>query len=1160
MLQTGWANVLPFPSPRRVQVSMDEFLKRLRVGPAVLLLGQDYLRLDATEDPLLKVIDRKYGLGRGIGLTQVLNGGLPAHGHDAVAWLDHQSQLFPRPNWLETASSFAWSSLVTSAVDSSWIDAFRNDWRQLKPIYDDAQRPDQPRNKLELMCIMLFGSTRWHETAPIPLDGLSLRSRQVIVASLLRRLPELVTPRGVLAIEGYGVDDWLKPDVLIPSLAELDAGQVHIFSVSDDLARHEDVQLLAERGTLVLHKESIAFALQTGFAAGTITAGFPLTGKETGHRVELLDGVLEVPRDLWRRVVRSAQILEDDVLRAPKPLSSAARYQAFRRFLETAEGRPNWQGYNRGFAFRRNFEPKLKDLVDEALASRRLQDRPIIVHGSTGTGKTVALAHLALNIRQEREFPVLFIPHRIKPPSFDDIEEFARWSEQHGGQAVLIVWDGMRDYDEYGDLVRLMASRGRKVVLVGSMYRQSSARGGSFLEVPQNISNDEATRFTDYLMSVDPDIGHTAPSNEFLQNPEFLVSLYRLLPPSRLPLRAGVSREIGFAEAAMSRRERESTATITPRTAMEHALADAGLLETLQPILPGPTTVAGEQVSNVQKLTALVMVPGQFNLSVPLELLLRALGRDNYENFVHLLDETDIFLWDEDESGNIDIRARTAFEAQIVTQTRLGGSSGEVDVVCDLIAEMKADSLTTGGSREAEFISRLVQALDGPKASGRYEDYFNRVAGALQEMRTERSVHVLQLMLQEGHMRREWARGVEDRASTDERLDALDSGRDVLEGALELETDRYRHNYMRVNLLTELASTLATTAILQAKFIRGSDAVDSYEAAKDSIRQAQALAPDNYHPLDVLAWATFDLIDVGLLEREKVWESVTTLISEFESIDVSDGGVNLEKYLRRRQRAGELLDQIELEESAYEQLLEIGSSAGIMVSALKLAGGPRQELWSRYGALKAYEFASAELVRAPNAKDQRICEMLLNFWWFGVASERPFARERVALPFSRSEWALAARLVRDALSSGQSTREVKLLFLKALCEFHMGSYSQAIETLREVERESFGIRSRWNVVRSYVASQEDGSPRTFDGIVAEAFDGGMRGEVAVENLKLRVPFRARDFGSSPYQRGEPLPQFHIAFSFQGAIADPVSAYRVARDREDPKGIRPRKGR
>lgn len=1140
----------------------EDVLGRLRIGPSVLFIGQRYLSLDTGRDPVLELISRKYNAGERIeNWEDALKTSLTRQGPEFTVWLDSVSRNMPRPAWLQVVADFAWSALYTSAVDSVWVDALRTPWREIgRTVYTDSDRPDQPRNKLDLSCTLLFGSSRWADHSPIPMSPFELRRRRQHAVSLARRIPDLVTPRGILVLEGYGPDDWMSPDELALILDELGVGQTHVFSTSAQLASHPDMEMLVQAGKVVFHDEPLAALLTRGMEAGQIKSGMPLTGRETGHRIELKDRVLDIPVDLWRRTLHSSVILEDNLLADPPPLTGPARYSAFRQFLSHSDGKPDWAGYARGFAFDRDFEALLLEVVDSALAGKHLPDRPIIVHGATGTGKTVALAKLAFNIRRRRAHAVLFIPNRERPPAFAEIEGFVSWADDQGATGVLVVWDGMGSYEDYSALVQYLASRGSPAVVVGSMYRDESLSGRHVIDVPTTIRANEAERFARYLRKVDESLGRVTPSEKFIQEQGFLVSLYRLLPPSRLQLRTGVIREVGLAEARMTQTERERGVSITPRTAMELALAEAGVLDAIPPMLEQRTHLAGEDLPVVKKLTGLVMVPGQFGLRVPLELLLRALGRENYQDFIHLIGETDIFQWYEDEDGNIDVGPRTALEAEIVSQGRFGGASIEIEVVNELVRNLTHASSAIGSNREIEFISRLAQKIDPKQGPRRYQPYFDRVADALQSVRSERSVVDPKLMLQEGHLRREWVRSLEESAASDPKLRALEAGQLALETALEEVEEKFRNNrYLATNLATELAATLSTMAVVIMRSAGDrNQAMGYYRDAMDWLRDAQRWLPTSYYPLDVTAWSLADLVELGLLDGNARAEALALVIGAFESADPeSFSDRDREQYLRRQQEIGRLFHQVDMEESAYEELLRSGSTAGIIVRALGMAGGPISAHWTIEGSAEAYAFCEQERQKLPKGVDQRYLETSLNLWWYSRAGERPFTRERVALPFSEADWIQVDRLTAAALEHGESIRPTRLLFLRGLSQFHLGEVSRAIATLKEVERESSSIRSRWNTIRAYVASTPTGEPQTFHGLIADAYEGGTRGEVFVEELHNRVGIRSVDFGRVPLGPGEPVRGgFMISFSLQGPIADSRALYDRARERERAPEARP----
>jgi hypothetical protein len=1133
-----------------VDVAVD-FVEQLREGPAVLYLGQGYLALETGVDPLLEATRRKYELPAGarLGYAGLLTSAFGDEAPSSYSWLNERSREIPPPAWLRTVASYAWSAMVTSAVDSVWVDALREPWREVVPVYEEAHRPAEPRDRTNLHCTLLFGCVRWPEVAPLPRDEFDRRGRAQAAVAMLRRLPDILTPRGLLVIDGYSADDWLSPDELSPVLAQLGPAQVHLFSARETTRTHPDVITLVERGIVVLHDDSVATELLRAAEQGRLRLGEPPFLRDGGHPLRLREVDVTVPRDLWHRVSRHATVLDDSALERPKPLTDTARYHAFRDFIARSEGIPNWEGFRRGFAFERGVERTLAEAVRAELESPRLQDQPIILHGPTGTGKTMALARLALRVRESSNAAVLYLARSSLPPVANDLDSFCEWAEDAAGARTLVVWDGMTNSDDYYDLVRFFNSRGRKAVVVGSTYRLEGVRNRHLVEAPPRLSEDEAKRFGAFLTTIDPELARRLPAANVLQSDAFLVSLYRLLPPSRAQLRSGVVFEVGAAESRIAKREAEHDTEIAPVTAMQRALLDAGLLSDVEPLGQSVATVSGETVTGLQRLTGLVMVPGQFGLKVPLELLMRALGRPGYQNFVELLQDSDVFQWYEDELGNIELGPRNALEAELVVQARLGSALTEVAFVRRLVEELSG-GLSEGPNRDINFAANLVQALDAQPRRARYQSYFRDVAQSLRYSRTERGCTSPQLMLQEAHLLREWAVAAQQRGSAgdDDIASALEVAVAVGRDALDLAEGDRRSALLRGNLLVELASALAGSALQLARRDEMTKACEFYWMSRDTSSEARAAIPDSYHPLDVLGWSTLDLIEAGALSEVDKAEALAALVSAFQTADASlYGPTSQELFLRRQVKVGDLFDRFDLSEPAFEQLRERGSAAGFVLRALRLAGARHSRDWRKADAAAALEYL--ELHDDEIGNDGRALELRIDLWWVAHVGEPMFSKERVALPFSPSDWAAMLTLLRRIRGGGASFRPVAIAFLAGLAEFHLENFSEAFRTFREVERDSEEVRSRWRIIRSFVASLPTGQPRQFHGVVADVFAAGLRGEAFVEEIQRRVPLLASDFGFHEISRDQALGTFNIAFSFRGPIVEPASAFVATRDRE-----------
>ncbi len=269
-----------------------DFLSQLGRGPAVLLLGQRHLTMESGHDPLLAQIAKKYGAGPLTSYTGLLELGLASAAESALAWMDERCQRLSPAEGTETLAEYPWSSVVTSAIDTIWPRAFRRSWREIQPVLDERQHPADPRNRARLHCLFLYGNlNRLDPRERVPLTPFERLKRDQIAVSLSRRIPDLVTPLGVLAIEGYGgAEDWLQPGHLAPILADLSVGQVHVFGVGEELANDPMLKELYRLGIAVTHSASLASTIADGIAAGHIKAG-PL--EEGGGS----------PPDPYRRVV-----------------------------------------------------------------------------------------------------------------------------------------------------------------------------------------------------------------------------------------------------------------------------------------------------------------------------------------------------------------------------------------------------------------------------------------------------------------------------------------------------------------------------------------------------------------------------------------------------------------------------------------------------------------------------------------------------------------------------------------------------------------------------------------------------------------------------------------------------------------------------------------
>src|SRR5207244_10827335 len=137
-------------------------------------------------------------------------------------------------------------------------------------------------------------------------------------------------------------------------------------------------------------------------------------------------------------------------------------------------------------------------------------------------------------------------------------------------------------------------------------------------------------------------------------------------------------------------------------------------------------------------------------------LLVRALGKTGYTNFVDLVKRVDVFRWFEDSMGNIDVGPRNPLEAKLLVQARMGGATTEVAFVRRLLLEAQPSEFGPREGRDVRFTVDLLHAV-GPQGSDSsyFAPHFKELSSTLSELRRERGVENPRLMLQEANLLRE---------------------------------------------------------------------------------------------------------------------------------------------------------------------------------------------------------------------------------------------------------------------------------------------------------------------------------------------------------------------------------------------------------------------
>ncbi|MFC9250388.1 hypothetical protein [Amycolatopsis thailandensis] len=1091
--------------------SYQALLPRLVVGPAFLLLGQ----ASATwTDDRAEPAGSMPPLGSAPDVYRLAAEALSAAG---------------TPERLADIAKFSWNGVVTSRIDPALERAFTANWRRVRSI-SEPQLGRNPRSATELQIRHLFGGTFLPEDERPPSDVVAeveATGRAVETLSVLAE--RLVTPRGVVVIDGYQVDDWLTTKDLFLFLAKLDADQAYLFSVTPELLEDKFIREAVARGQLHTHVEPLAQALREAETDGRLDMS--AAGGGSGRRlIPAKRGFVELDVATWNQIISTARPIDTSLLEPFPSASPAIDYERFRTLIGYSDGAPPFKAVASGYKLRRDFEDDLLRRVTHALSDLSTFE-PIIVSGQTATGKSLALCGLALDIARTGQAAVLHQGRRGDRPAAGDVERFALWADEVAGLPTVLIWDGMVDDDGYYSLQQKLRARGRRVLIVGSSYRipGSSTRN---LVVDVNLSKGEIDKARKWLGR----FGLELTGNYTEVNASFLALLYRLVPESQFGIQRGLTREARHYETMFERLARESAPEPIGLTTLARALADAGYdINSLRPSeRPHEELInlAFAERSTAEQLTAIVLVAGKWGLPIPLELVLRMIGRDGWNHIAEIVSQFDLFRWEEDANGEQVLGVRTQLEAELLAREDLG-TDAEISVICEMIESLRPDDSRWGGV-EVDFIVALVEKI-GHKSpdESRYSRHWLAVATAFKTLREKLGSPHHRLVLAEAHLTREYVKRQQSSNQIDQaaRLALLVDTQHLIEEVIQ---DGQLSEMAKRNLLVELGSTIGTQVFEQTPT---ADSGHLEALMKDVTRSALAarqIDPENYYAVDVVAWTTSKVMQSKDLEDSARVDLLANATASLDSVN-PDGLSPSQRalYDSRQSDMARLLNNPVVEQRHLESLRSNNDPAAYY-------------FLGRLDASKGTEGKQAAVHNLLNAppevrEDWRCSRLLLDLFWELKTGKKFLRGEREVLAFSAQDWRDCVEVVHTA-SAATSFDQYRLEFLHGLALFHLGQYRKSETVFQDLDHRTIELSSR--VVATYLASAESGEPQLHSGRVTSISPDGRRGKVWLDKLAIEIAFIPRRFTAfEPPQRGNTLPDFHIAFNMRGALADPVRGLR-----------------
>ena len=892
-------NALPcVTSPHSMLMTADDSLHdAISSGrPCVLFLGQESGQATvAGRSVLQRLLDRKSQPDSGT-WREALAGGLS--GED-IEWLTERfARTVPSEAQLQVLA-LPWSAVFTSSIDAGLLRRLESRGRQPEAITSVEHYPRASRSTARPPVFYTLGRSGDATEGSRPPRTLNELTRRLARHSsvLLSRMADTVTTAGLLVVDGYkAASDWLPLDYLLGAIPT--DGSVRVLWLGIDATTFESSLFadLRSSGALLTDDRSLADLVADLVASGDFTPSQLPVLYEPGV-ISLGDGAfIEVAPALRLRVEASAAIVDDDWIKPPSPLSRGSEEDLFR----TLHGGPPStralvEGVARGFYVVRDFEESLRSRVSHNATRPAARDAVLVLHGQSGTGKSVAMARLALLARTQLRLPVVVSSDRV--PEAADVDPFCDAIDRDGFGPTLVLCDCNASLDRYFALSGSLRSRGRRHLIVGTSYRHEHVTKGNtadLIEAPESTSPKERQDLS-VLVSR---FAHAEESERIAVDGEHVLALlYRYISAGRPRIASGLSGEARFTEGLL--RARAQRVRTRPRTQFAQKLIAAGVLAGEEQLFEA-IDYAAQEGDAPGRLIDYVMAAGRVDVAVPLNLLLRALRAriDNldYPMISELFQGLDLFRWHygDQEKTELLVAPRLRLEAELICRRRLAGADYEMECLIDLIEAVRVRSVE--GDSELRFLLDLLQKLDrdGPR-SGAYALGYLKVGEALTRLRTLHALEDARLILQESKFRRAWllSRYKDKSLVFADRDRVLNEAREAVEYAIgRIENNQLRGRRTRENLYVERASIYGFLAVGHAQAQEKPAVVWSdYLAARVAVRRAMGIAP-NYFPFDVGLWTPADVFreaadDLTVGQRAELAADIYSTLDRVDPRDLS---------------------------------------------------------------------------------------------------------------------------------------------------------------------------------------------------------------------------------------------------------------------------------
>lgn len=1066
---------------------------------------------------------------------------------------------------------YAWNAVVTTNCELSFSAKLRNGKRSVIDIINKEDMQANLIDRKKLHVIRLFGESYPSDT----IDELDAEDIVDGATAMLSRISEIIRRNGIVLIEDFE-EPCFSHKELRKAFRELYQNQKQLF-IFNCKEKDQYISTLEKQGIAVVFEQSINEFFEEFFSE---EQEYDYQSSDRSIQFYIEADKSQTPVSMENRYLLEtesfATLLNISLLNEVKiPENMYKDY--FYMFLKNSVREPQWFGYSYGFNIRRSYEDRLYRKVKKGLENvGKANNRPLLVVGQTGTGKSISLAAIAYKIFNEKKYPVVYINdpdvnfysnveykqkgiNRKGSPAFNALDALLERLENLGAKATFLVWD-TSSYSTGRErcyrLYQALLARGRKVYLLSTAYELSNVSNNADADeeyVEDSVLNKkfvECTATVEISTEVDqlrdillkkckmPENNVNSIINFYTKNSSnYLSMFYQAFDILRGDLSKGVFKEANANLQDLDKILEEGIGEISPinnvfalaMKQIEAELVEAGLVESID-----DSAEADKKKIEVAKddFIKCVAVCSQFKLKMPYDFSLRILGTYNGQ-IIRTLTKSTFFVINPDYHGNYEISIRTPLEASMYLNAKNMTVLDEIDCVVKMLKLMNPSS-GYGQQQEVRLCEKIIRIIGPNNAENRnrYRKGYTEIIDALKALREDRNIWEPILISQEITYLREFY-GRDDTLSLEERIRVLEEAIGIADDVL----NKIEHSGISMGTRNAIIVESANSKLLLCQLKETNDSLLFKELRRDLKNVIR------YDSMDYHAYVT--LLKGSIIEynneddnikKIELLESMCSIADEimFENPDVA----NSEYFQRQVTEIYNLLDDTETVKAYVEELVANGSSAGLYVMTRKILNDnrvdfkkPIEDDLQQSACEEVYSIFQNEKYKAVLGESEPCQYMLLNIVWL-MNNKNPIYSDGECWITQMSEavWrellnisnSFILKFCNDAEDIHQLAKNIR--YIKALCLAQLGQYSESISVLKAIEEDSsLGLR---RVFTKHMLCDENGIPKKFTGRLGKYDEVSRSGAIFID-----------EFGKNPiYYHG---PHMKSANLTEGTVFDDV---------------------